>query len=295
MKVFKSEKGKAAVLESYDKLASLWGVDKEERYIETRFGRTHVFITGDPSNPPLLMFHGVGDNSAVMWLLNIQELSRHFYCIAVDTLGGPGKSEPNKHYNRNEFNEVDWINGLAEQLKLNRFHIIGVSHGASLAYLYTLHETERVMKAVCIEGGIITNPVKSIINTLLLAFPEVLAPTRKNIIKIMKKMKPNSDLFEKHPEVVEHMVLVMGSHNQSSMFPHRLEKYDKQTGMTIREKVYFLFGGNMKSARVELIKIMDEGQFQYQVFEGAGHGLNHEKPEAFNQEIIRFLQQPAEH
>ena len=31
MKVFMSEKGKAAVLESYDKLAASWGVDKEER------------------------------------------------------------------------------------------------------------------------------------------------------------------------------------------------------------------------------------------------------------------------
>lgn len=293
MKVFKSEKGKAAVLESYDKLASLWGVDKEERYVETRFGRTHVFLAGEPSNPPLLMFHGVGDNSAVMWLLNIQELSRHFYCIAVDTLGGPGKSEPNEHYNKKEFNDVDWINNLAEQLKLDRFHIMGVSHGASLAYIYTLHEKERVMKAVCIEGGIIVNPFKSIINTLLLAFPEVLVPTRKNIIKIMKKMKPNSDLFDKHPEVVEHMVLVTGSHNQSAMFPHKLEKYDKQMGMTIRDKVYFLFGGNMRSAREELMKIMNDEQFKYKIIEGVGHGLNHEKPEAANQEIIRFLQQPT--
>jgi pimeloyl-ACP methyl ester carboxylesterase len=293
MKVFKSEKGKAMVLESYDKLASAWGVGKEERYLETRFGRTHVFLTGEKSNPPLLMFHGVGDNSAVMWLLNIQALSRHFYCIAVDTLGGPGKSEPNEHYNKNEFNDVDWINDLVEQLKLDRFNIMGVSHGACLAYLYTLHEKERIKRAVCIEGGIIVSPIKSIVNTLLLAFPEVLVPTRKNMIKIMKKMKPNSDLFEKNPEVVEHMVLVMGSHNQSAMFPHKLEKYDKERGMAIHDRVCFLFGGNMKSRREELMKIMDEDQFSYKILEGVGHGLNHEKPELANQEIIRFLKQPA--
>jgi hypothetical protein len=149
------------------------------------------------------------------------------------------------------------------------------------------------MKAVCIEGGIITNPFKSIINTLMLAFPEVLVPTRKNMIKIMKKMKPNSDLFEKHPEVVDHMVLVTANHNQSAMFPHKLEKYDKQTGVTIRDKVYFLFGGNMGSGREELMKMMDEAQYSYRILEGVGHGLNHEKPEAANQEIIRFLQQPT--
>jgi pimeloyl-ACP methyl ester carboxylesterase len=89
------------------------------------------------------------------------------------------------------------------------------------------------------------------------------------------------------------MVLVMSSHNQSAMFPHKLEKYDPKAGMAIRGKVYFLFGGNMRSARVELMKIMDDGQFEYKIIEGVGHGLNHEKPEAANQEIIRFLQQPA--
>lgn len=79
MKVFKSEEGKKSVLESYDKLVAQWGVDTEEKYIETKFGKTHVFLVGDKSNPPLLMFHGVGDNSAVMWVMNMHELSQHFY------------------------------------------------------------------------------------------------------------------------------------------------------------------------------------------------------------------------
>lgn len=289
MKVFKSEKGKSLVLESYDKLASSWGVDKEERYIDTRFGRTHVFLVGDPENPPLLMFHGVGDNSAVMWLLNIQELSRHFYCIAVDTLGGPGKSEPNEHYNKKEFHDVDWIDDLTQSLKLNRLYTIGVSHGASLAYIYTLHRPERVIRAVCIEGGIITNPFKAMINTLLLAFPEILVPTRSNIIKIMKKMKPNSELFEKHPEIVDHMVLVMMHHNQSAMFPHKLEKYEKEQGKAIRDRICFLYGGNLGSYRDELISLMNEHQLIYQIIEGVGHGLNLEKPGVANQEIINFL------
>lgn len=293
MKVFKSEKAKNQVLESYDRLAAAWGVDKEEQYVETRFGKTHVFLTGERANPPLLMFHGVGDNSAVMWLLNIKELSRYFYCIAVDTLGGPGKSEPNIHYNKKEFNDITWINDLADHLQLGKFNIMGISHGASLAYSYTLHEKERVNRAVCIEGGIITNPFKSMVNTLMLAFPEVLFPTRKNIIKIMKKMKPSSDLFEKHPEVIDHMVLVMGSHNQSAMFPHKLEKYDRELGKTINNKVYFLFGGNLGSARDELMKIMKDGQFKYKIIEGVGHGLNHERPDIANAEIIHFLQQPA--
>jgi len=245
MKVFKSDAGRLQVMESYDKIAALWDVSKEEKYIDTRFGRTHIFLTGDKSNPPLLLFHGVGDNSAVMWILNIKELSKHFYCIAIDTLGGPGKSEPNAHFNKKEFRQAEWINELTDQLKLNRFYIAGVSYGACMAYQYTVQERERVIRTVCIEGGMIINPMKSAIKTLMLAFPEVLFPTRENMIKIMMKMKPGSDLFEKHPEIVDHMILVMKNHYQPAMFPHRLEKYDREMGMAARDRIYFLLGSKM--------------------------------------------------
>ena len=289
MKVFKSEGGKKSVLESYDKLVAQWGVDTEEKFIETKFGKTHVFLVGDKSNPPLLMFHGVGDNSAVMWVMNMHELSQHFYCIAIDTLGGPGKSEPNDHYVKNEFNIIGWINDLVRQLKLDRFYMVGVSHGAYLVFLYTTHEKEKVIKTVCIEGGIITNPLRSMIRTLMLAFPEILIPTRKNIIKIMKKMKPGSDLFEKHPEVIDHMVLVMKSHNQVAMTPHTLEKYNRDSGIAVRDKLYFLFGSNLQDKRNSVIELLNEGQYSYKIFDGAGHGLNMEKPEMVNKEIVTYL------
>lgn len=289
MKVFKSEEGRRQVLESYDRLVSQWGVTTEEKYIETHFGRTHVLLVGNKSNPPLLMFHGVGDNSAVMWVMNIRELSRYFFCIAIDTMGGPGKSEPNDHYVKNEFNIVQWINDVVCQLKLERFNIVGVSHGAYLAYLYTTHEKDKVIKTVCIEGGIITNPLRSMIRTFMLAFPEILIPTRENIIKIMKKMKPGSELFEKHPEIIDHMLLVMKNHRQVSMTPHSLEKYNKDLGIAVRDKLYFMFGGNLQDKRNSVIELLDEGQYLYKVFAGAGHGLNMEKPEMVNKEIVTYL------
>ena len=35
-------------------------------------------MAGEASNPSLLLFHGAGDNSALMWLNNAVELSRHY-------------------------------------------------------------------------------------------------------------------------------------------------------------------------------------------------------------------------
>ena len=58
---------------------------------------------------------------------------------------------------------------------------MGVSNGAAITFKYTLYESQRVIKAVCVEGGIITKPLKSMICTLMLLFPEILMPTKKNM------------------------------------------------------------------------------------------------------------------
>lgn len=65
---------------------------------------------GTEDSPALVLFHGVGDDSALMWIYNAPELGRHFHLYAIDTMGGPGKSVPNGNYNK-EFDDVRWIDG----------------------------------------------------------------------------------------------------------------------------------------------------------------------------------------
>lgn len=58
------------------------------------------------------------------------------------------------------------------------------------------------------EGGMVTAPLKSMLQTLTMMFPEILVPTRKNLLKVVGKLSsPESRLSEKHPEVAEHIVL----------------------------------------------------------------------------------------
>jgi len=99
MKVYKSEKAKKRIYDTYNQLLDMWGVDKEEQDISTTYGTTRVILCGNKSKPPLVLFHGVGDNSALMWLYNARELACHFRIYAIDTIGGPGKSVPNRNYN----------------------------------------------------------------------------------------------------------------------------------------------------------------------------------------------------
>lgn len=290
VKVFKNQKAGETVLKSYNELLEMWGVAYLEKDVATTYGITHCILAGKPENPPLILFHGVGDNSAVMWAPNIKELSGYFYCIAVDTLGGPGKSEPNEHFVKHNFSQRQWINEIAEHFQLDSFNIAGVSNGAAIVFNYITKESHRVRKAVCIEGGIVTVPVKSIISTLGMMFPEILIPTKSNMRKILSKLcSPESRFLERYPEIADHLILLMHSHNRRAMFVHTIEKYNKDEGAAVKDKLYFLIGGHMEKKRKAVIEVLRNGAYQYKIIPKAGHALNHEQPEKANSEIIDFL------
>ncbi len=84
-------------------------------------------------------------------------------------------------------------------------------------------------------------------------------------------------------------MLLMKSHNQQAMFIHKLEKYNKDKGVAIRDKLYFLIGEHRIDQKKDFIEILEEGMFRYKVIADAGHGINHEQPETINNEITRFL------
>lgn len=290
IKIYKSERAKEQVLHSYNQLLQTWSTELQEVDVKTKYGITHCILAGQKTNPPLLLFHGVGDNSAVMWMVNIKELSKHFYCIAVDTIGGPGKSLPNENYNKRMFDQVDWINQIVDQMDIGKFNIAGVSNGAYMAFNYATNETERVNRVVCMEGGMVTAPVKSMVNTLLMMFPEILIPTRNNLHKILRKLvSPNSNVLNRYPELADHLVLLMKGHNQQAMFVHKLQKYDKEKAVVIRNKLYFLMGEYKLNHKKDFIRVLEDGGFRYKIIPNAGHAINHEQPEVIHHEIIRFL------
>lgn len=289
--VFKNARARAKVLASYEEVLQLWGTRVEAHDVPTRYGSTHCLTAGEAGQPPLLLFHGVGDNSALMWALNMKELSRHFYCIAIDTLGGPGRSIPNQNYTKKTFDRVEWINGLASHFGLATMHLAGVSNGAHIAYHYTTACPERVGRAVCLEGGIVTSPLKAMARTLMLMFPEILMPTDRNMHKVIRKLcSPSSNVFDDYPLLVDHLVLLMKSHNQGAMFPHRPQLYNKPMGAAVRDKLYFLLGDHHSVVEKGYSDFLGREGFRYRVIPGAGHAINHEQPDLVNQEIIAFLQ-----
>jgi len=77
------------------------------------------------------LFHGVGDDAALMWLYNAKDLYEDFTCYAVDTIGGPGLSIPGNDYNKS-FEDTLWIEELLNSLRLDKVYMAGVSMGGYL-------------------------------------------------------------------------------------------------------------------------------------------------------------------
>ncbi|MCL2702769.1 MAG: alpha/beta hydrolase [Defluviitaleaceae bacterium] len=292
MKVFRSEKARKNVLDTYDQLLEMWNVDKEERDIPTTYGSTHVISYGNESNPPLVLFHGVGDNSALMWLHNAEALSGHFKVYAVDTIGGLGKSVVSKNYNKN-FNGAKWIDEVLAELALDKVYMAGQSMGAYLSQYYAFHRPERILKIVCMAG---TVPVRSTgesgspLKTMMKIFlPEALFPTKKNIGKLLMKLTgKNSAVFTDNPVVMEHYKWLLKSNNMATRF-HNISGFGEELVEAIQDKTLYLVGEDDPFMTMGGKDVLLKYKMNVRFFQNVGHGINHEISEEINRLIIEYL------
>lgn len=290
MKRYKSKEGQELIHETYDRLLDSWNVIHERQNILTSYGSTHVIITGIITKPPLLLFHGVGDNSAMMWLYNIKQLSEHFYVIAVDAIGGSGRSEPNELYYRS-FDQTIWLDEILEQLQLEEVNIAGVSYGAYLAYHYAITRPSKVRKIVCMAGRVASSQGE-IIGTMMKAFlPEAIFPTEKNSKKLLRKLcGPNYTVFENQPILMNHWYYLLKYFNNKSMMKHKTIIFDDTKLQLLRDKSLFIIGElDILSNYPKAIQKLRDNQLRYKIVKDAGHAVNHEQADEVNAEICNYL------
>ncbi|AGL01215.1 alpha/beta fold hydrolase [Desulfoscipio gibsoniae] len=290
VKRFKSMEGKQLIYESYNRLLERWEVDKEEMDIETGYGKTHVIISGNRANPPLLLFHGTGDNSAMMWLLNIQELVKHFYIMAVDSLGGAGKSEPNESYLK-KFDLAVWVDYILDALNINKTNIAGVSYGGYMSLAYAARNPDRVSKIVCMANYPSVKGIKShllILRSVKVFLPEILNPTEENAVKLLQKLTgPNSDVFSLNKEMMKHWLYIL---KYSVVSKNKVIHFDNEAMSVFRDKALFLIGDSDRVIyHPAVIKILNDNNLNYKIIKDVGHAINHEQPKLINREIIDYL------
>lgn len=290
MKIYRTRKAKENILNTYDRLLEAWGTEVLPVKVPTRYGTTHINVFGREDAPPVVLFHGVGDDSALMWIYNAAALAPHFRLYAVDTLGGPGKSIPNENYTK-EFENVEWIDDLLDGLELKQVDLAGVSHGGYLVQYYAVHRPERVGRVVSMASGVPAESAGHPMKTMLRVFlPEALFPTKKNVIKLLTKLTgKNTSVFTDNPLIVEHYTYLLRGYNNMAMSFHKVNTFTNDQINGLRGKTLYLIGERDPFYILGGGAVLQTYQMNRRLFEDTGHGINHEMADDINPILIEYF------
>lgn len=290
MKVYRSKSYEQKIQTTYDALIQKWGIEVETQALEGQYGITYVNIFGNKEGKPLILFHGVGDDAALMWIYNAKALGKVFRCYAVDTIGGPGKSVPHKGYDKN-FMDVVWIDELLDQLGLDKVYMAGVSNGGYLTQSYLIERPHRVIKAVSIASSVPLGTEKNMMLSLIKVFlPEALFPTDNNVKKLIRKMTgPNANVFTDDPILFEHFKLLMCGFNRKAMLYHKVKPYSEQQVKKIKDKCLYILGKQDPFIMIGGGALIEKVHMNVLWLEDAGHGANHEQSSVVNEAMIQYF------
>jgi pimeloyl-ACP methyl ester carboxylesterase len=155
---FRSAAARAEYLALYADRAKRWPVPSETRTLDTPAGQTCVRMSGRPTDPPLVLLHGVRGNS-LMWIPNIAALSARYRTYAVDTINDTGLSVRQRPITRPE-HLLQWLDEVLAALSPGApVSLVGMSYGGWLACEYALHFPARLRKVVLLAPAATVLPV----------------------------------------------------------------------------------------------------------------------------------------
>jgi len=291
MRKYRSRKSGQAIIATYDRILASWACEAKERDIETGYGITHIIECGQDDATPLVLFHGVGDDSALMWIYNAPELSRHFHLYAIDTLGGPGKSVPSTNYKR-DFDDVRWIDEVLDGLGITEAFFVGVSHGGYLVQMYALNRPERVVRGISISGTVPVGGKKRSMKAMMKIFlPEALFPSDKNVHRLIRKLSGDYyAVFMENKVIMAHYKALLKGFNSMAMSYHKVCAFNEDEVQRIRSKIVYLVGTADPFEKLGGRDILLQNHMNAVFYDHAGHGLNHELSETINQKIVSVFQ-----
>jgi pimeloyl-ACP methyl ester carboxylesterase len=154
---FKTVEGEAEYRAAYDATMELWPVPYRELEVHSRFGRTHVVVSGPTDAPPLVLLHGTM-TTLTIWLPNIADLAGDYRVYAIDTMGHPSKSIPDEPI-KDAAGFVEWLSATLDGLGLDRVSLAGISLGAWIGLGFALKAPERVHKLVLLSPAASLQPL----------------------------------------------------------------------------------------------------------------------------------------
>ena len=300
-----------------------WG---ESKYWSYKDLRVHFRVTGEESNPPIVLIHGFGASSD-HWRNNAEIFaSEGFRVFGIDLIGF-GKSEQNLQSNIKHLENQFWANQLASFLdeivdiqKNGKVILIGNSLGA-LTAITTLSNRPELIKTII--AAPLPEPV--FVNPIKFSFPNWLLKVKSFLIKIVFHLFPLKTLVNlisrtklitfalqsayfrsisndtplkrivtvpakrvNASKALRAMCIGMSNRPNSAKGPSIIEKIQN---LPNRPPILLIWGKQDKLIPIFLAKklIKLHPWLKLTVVNEAGHCLHDELPKHFNQIVMKWL------
>ena len=285
---FKSQDAKETYLKLYDENAKLWPVPSEVKMIDTSYGKTFVRISGPADAPPLVLLHGLGSNS-LMWLQNIEHLSKDYRTYAVDDIYGNGKSiyiKPIK--DPNDF--VNWLDELFNVLELgNNINLMGMSYGGWQAGMYALKFPDKLSKVILLAPAATVLPVSSAFGRKAILSMLPFRYFTKNLIYWVME-----DMVKKDEKVMEGVVdsMFLASKSFKTRRPPEPTVFEDNEWKNIEVPVLYVVGENEKIYSAEkAVQHLNTvaPQVKTEIIPSAGHDLVSVQAKIVDEKVLEFL------
>ena len=135
----------------YDALLDEWPVPARRRTVATRHGETFVLTCGNADGPPVLLIHGAVANAAT-WIGDVETLAPDFHLHAIDVIGEPGFSAPNRPALASDA-YAQWLEDVLDCLTIDSAHVVGISLGGWLGLDLAIRRPGRVRTLTAIVPG----------------------------------------------------------------------------------------------------------------------------------------------
>lgn len=175
-----------------------------ERRVKSGKLESHTLFAGDPAKPAVLLLHGAGPgaNAASNWRHLMPDLAENFYVVAPDLIGF-GQSEIPDPFPDNIMAwigvRVEQIQGLMDELKIPKAHIVGNSMGGALTLQLMAESPERFAQ-VALMGSIGAPAPRTPEIVRLLSFYSDPRPARYR--EMMHSFASDPDNFQGMDEIV---------------------------------------------------------------------------------------------
>jgi pimeloyl-ACP methyl ester carboxylesterase len=325
MNLYKSPEGYQAIMNWYNDIVADIDIEVESKYVETRFGRTHMLTCGAENAPPMFLLPGIA-GCAPLWRRQFSHFAKSHRVYALDIIGQPGKSDTNiVSFLNDDF--VHWLTDVQDELDIQKADYVGNSVGGSLCMQMAIKQPDRVNSIVLLAPTGIARakfPVNILVTKVLKKNKDANALEKDLTAKSVNK-STNGNATEAgggggkfgtfDRQLARAMALATKHYRVDKsvgVYNEITSKVHIPTGLRVLKKFFLseprkilrqikvptllIFGEHELLYKPEAIKRKAEkllDDVQVEIVEEAGHGAIFDQPEKVNKMITDFLEEKA--